>query len=44
VTYHLTTKQLSALRRMSRRTGLAVADLVRRAVESYLKENAKGNR
>ena len=40
-TYHLTEKQLAALRRLSKRSGLAVADLVRRAVESYLRENAK---
>lgn len=38
VQHHLTAQQLKQLRLLSRRTGLAVADHVRRAVEAYLRQ------
>lgn len=37
VNYHLTTHQLAALRARSTKTGLTVAELIRRAVDAYLK-------
>lgn len=37
VNFHLTGRQVERLRAESRRTGLAVADLIRRAVDAYLK-------
>jgi Ribbon-helix-helix domain len=37
VNYHLTLPQLAALRTASRKTGLTVAELIRRAVDAYLK-------
>ena len=39
--FHMPPKYLVALRKLSRRTGLTVADLVRRAVESYLQKERK---
>jgi hypothetical protein len=36
VNYHLPEKQIAALRKLSKDTGLAVADLIRRAIEEYL--------
>ena len=41
VQYHLTDKQLAALRALSKKTGLAVADIIRRAVDAYLKMEPK---
>jgi hypothetical protein len=37
VNYHLATQQLAALRKRSKETGLTVADLIRRAIDAYLK-------
>jgi hypothetical protein len=37
VNYHLTTKQLELSRKLSKDTGLTVAELIRRAVDEYLK-------
>jgi hypothetical protein len=37
VNYHLTDSQLAALRARSKATGLSVAELIRRAVDAYLK-------
>lgn len=36
VNYHLTERQLEALRTMSGKTGLTVAELIRRAVDAFL--------
>lgn len=37
-TFHLTKKQIAALKTESKRTGLSVAELIRRAIDTYLKE------
>lgn len=37
VNVHLTTPQLAALRAASKKTGLTVSELIRRAVDAYLK-------
>ena len=37
VTYHLTEKQQAALRKLAEKTGLSVAELIRRAVDALLK-------
>lgn len=37
VNVHLTKWQLTVLRRMAKRTGLPVAEIIRRAVDAYLK-------
>lgn len=37
VNYHLTEKQIAALRNLSAKTGLTVAELIRRAVDAYLR-------
>lgn len=41
VNYHLTEGQAAALRELSRRTGLTVAELIRRAVDDYVAALAK---
>jgi hypothetical protein len=38
VDYHLTIKQIEALRLLAKETGLSVAELIRRAVDAYLKK------
>jgi hypothetical protein len=38
VNFHLTQKQIEALRKHSKDTGLKVAELIRRAIDSFLKE------
>ena len=38
VTLHFTIRQVAALKRLSQSTGLAVAELIRRAIDAYLKE------
>lgn len=38
VDYHLTEKQIVALKTLSRETGLSVAEHIRRAVDGYLNE------
>jgi hypothetical protein len=37
VNYHLTEQQLQALRTLAQKTGLTVAELIRRAVDEFLK-------
>jgi len=37
VDYHLTEKQLAALQSLRAKTGLPVAELIRRAVDAYLR-------
>lgn len=39
---HLTDRQLSALKAEAKRTGLTVAELVRRAVDEFLIRTKKG--
>lgn len=41
VNYHLTDGQVAALKAMSERTGLTVAELIRRAIDAYLKRDAR---
>jgi len=38
VNYHLTEKQIESLQRVSRETGLSVAELIRRAIDEWLKQ------
>mgnify|MGYP000972074422 CR=1 FL=1 len=38
VNYHLTEKQIEALRRAAEETGLSVAELIRRAIDEWLKQ------
>jgi predicted DNA-binding protein len=43
VNYHLTDLQLKKLKALSKKTGLTVAELIRRAVDAYLgTERKKG--
>jgi len=39
VNFHLTTKQIEVLRKHAKRTGLKVAEIIRRAIDKYLNEN-----
>ena len=41
VSYHLTPKQLELLRKLSKETGLAVAELIRRAIDMFTEEQKK---
>jgi hypothetical protein len=41
VNFHLTDKQRVALKKMSKAGGLTVAELIRRAVDAYVKKQAK---
>jgi hypothetical protein len=41
VNYHLTKKQLESLRKLSKATGLSVAEIIRRAVDEYMKRQEK---
>jgi len=36
VNYHLTELQLKQLKKLSKQTGLSVAELIRRAIDKYL--------
>lgn len=38
VNYHLTEQQIKALRKYAKKTGLKVAELIRRAVDMFLNE------
>ena len=38
VNFHLTERQLTALRDLAKRTGITVAELIRRAVDALLKK------
>lgn len=40
VNYHLTEQQIKALRKYAKRTGLKVAELIRRAVDMLLNDKA----
>jgi predicted DNA-binding protein len=44
VTYHLTEQQIERLRAESKRTGLSVAEMIRRAVDAYLPKTEKPRR
>ena len=37
VNFHLTSLELEALKELSKRSGLSVAELIRRAIDAYLK-------
>lgn len=41
VNYHLTEEQISRLKALSEKTGLSVAELIRRAVDAYLEQDEK---
>jgi predicted DNA-binding protein len=41
VTFHLTVDQHAKLRSLSVRTGLSVAEMIRRAVDAYLEKDAR---
>jgi len=38
VNYHLTQKQIESLKKLSKETGLSVAELIRRAIDEYLEK------
>lgn len=38
INYHLTELQIEQLKELSRKTGLSVAELIRRAVDEYMKK------
>ena len=40
-TYHLTQVQLEALRSLAEKTGLSMAELIRRAIDAYLEREKK---
>jgi predicted DNA-binding protein len=42
VNYHVTTKQFESLQQLSEKTGLSVAELIRRAIDNYLKKEQRG--
>jgi predicted DNA-binding protein len=44
VNYHLTEKQIKRLQVFARKTGLTVAEIIRRAVDEYLDEKERGKR
>lgn len=44
VNYHLTDLQADKLRALSKKTGLSVAELIRRAVDEYLEKTKKRDR
>ena len=37
INFYLTDKQIDAMKRLSKKTGLSVSELVRRAVDAFLK-------
>jgi hypothetical protein len=41
VNYHLTEKQIEALKEYSDRTGLSIAEIIRRAIDFWLKKESK---
>lgn len=43
VNYHLTEKQIEALTKYSESTGLSVAELIRRAIDAWLKKERNKN-
>jgi predicted DNA-binding protein len=42
VQFHLTEKQIKQLKDLSKKTGLSVAELIRRAVDAFLQSQNKG--
>ena len=40
VTYHLTEKQIEKLKKFSKKTGLKVAELIRRAIDKLLDDRS----
>ena len=38
VNYHLTDKQIASLQKLAEKTGLSVAELIRRAIDAYLQK------
>ena len=44
VNYHLTTPQVVELKNLSKEMGTTVAELIRRAVDEYIKQCAKRSR
>lgn len=43
VTYHLTNNQIIKLQTLSKKTGLTVAEIIRRAVDAYLEKAERSN-
>jgi predicted DNA-binding protein len=41
INYHVTERQIERLKALSERTGLSVADLIRRAIDAYLEREEK---
>lgn len=41
VNYHLTEKQIAALKKIAKQTGMSVAEIIRRAVDRHLAAEAK---
>lgn len=44
ITHHLTEKQIERLKAEAERTGLAVSEIIRRAVDAYLERAEKKGR
>jgi len=42
VNHHLSDVQMKNLRKLADKTGLSVAELIRRAIDAYLKDSKKG--
>jgi predicted DNA binding CopG/RHH family protein len=42
VNYHLTEKQIESFKKLSKETGLSVAELIRRAIDDYLRRERRG--
>jgi len=40
--HHLTEKQIESLEKLSKETGLSVAELIRRAIDDYLRRERRG--
>ena len=38
VNYHLTELQIEKLKKLSKQTGLSIAELIRRAIDEYIKK------
>jgi len=43
VNYHLTETQIKQLKAISKKTGLTVAELIRRAIDEFLKKDRRPN-
>lgn len=42
INHHLTNLQIKQMRELSRQTGLSVAELIRRAIDEYIKKQKGG--